>query len=85
MRKVFAIFACLILAACNHASAVSESKVTVMPATYALSSTATASAQTLSPNQERLTSSECAQNFDSTLSYLEYLMEQEQLKKNSAL
>ena len=87
MKFVLPVLLSLSLAACSTADVStsttrsSENVVTIMPAQYAMQ-TGTAG---LTPDQQRLTSSECAQNFDSTISYLEYLMEQEQLKKNAAL
>lgn len=70
------------LAACSHTSAQtstqSSSNVVVMPATYAVA------AKSSTPHQP-LVSSECAKGFDSTISYLEYLMEQRQAQAQSAL
>lgn len=87
MKLALPILLSLSLAACSTADVStsttksSENVVSVMPVQYAMQTGTTG----LSANQQRLTSSECAKNFDSTISYLEYLMEQEQQKKNSAL
>jgi hypothetical protein len=87
MKFILPVLLSLSLTACSTADVgtsttrSSEQVVTVMPAQYAMQTATTG----LNPNQQRLTSSNCAKNFDSTISYLEYLMEQEQLKKQSAL
>lgn len=69
------------LAACSHTSdrtSTQSSNVTVMPGTYAVA------AKSSTPHTP-LVSSECAKGFDSTISYLEYLMEQRQAQAQSAL
>ena len=96
MKFVLPILLSLSLAACSTADVSTsthrsvENVVTVMPAQYAMQTTTTRTvskytAEGLNPNQQRLTSSDCAKNFDSTISYLEYLMEEHQKKKQSTL
>ena len=95
MKFVLPVLLSLSLAACSAADVStsttksSENVVTVMPAQYAMqtATTRTVSQATptdgMNPNQQRLTSSECAKNFDSTISYLEYLMEEHQKQKSA--
>lgn len=93
MKFVLPVLLSLSLVACSTADVStsttksSDNVVTVMPAQYAMQ-TATVrtvsqatNADGMNPNQQRLTSSECAKNFDSTISYLEYLMKEHQKKK----
>lgn len=97
MKFVLPVLLSLSLAACSTADVStsttksSENVVSVMPAQYAMQTTTvrTVSQATptdgLNPDQQRLTSSECAKGFDSTISYLEYLMQEHQKQKQSAL
>jgi hypothetical protein len=92
MKFVLPVLLALSLAACSTADVrtstvrTSEQTVTVMQDAYAMKTTTAvpATAATLSPNQQRLTSSDCAKNFDDTISYLEYLMQQKQLQQQQA-
>lgn len=89
MKFVLPALLSLSLAACSTADVststtrTSEQNVTVMPGAYAMQTTTVvpATAATMAPNQQRLTSSDCAKNFDDTISYLEYLMQQKQLQQ----
>jgi hypothetical protein len=92
MKFVLPVLLALSLAACSTADVrtstvrTSEQTVTVIQDAYAMKTTTAvpATAATLSPNQQRLTSSDCAKNFDDTISYLEYLMQQKQLQQQQA-
>lgn len=93
MKFVLPVLLALSLAACSTAHVrtstvrTSEQTVTVIQDAYAMKTTGTvypATAETLSPSQQRLTSSDCAKNFDDTISYLEYLMQQKQLQQQQS-
>lgn len=89
MKVVLSVLLSLSVAACSTADVhtsttrTSERNVTVMPGAYAMQTAAVvpATAAALSPGQQRLTSSDCARNFDDTISYLEYLMQQKQTQQ----
>ncbi|HEU4837906.1 MAG TPA: hypothetical protein VFS88_00675 [Micavibrio sp.] len=87
MKVVLSVLLSLSVAACSTADVhtsttrTSERSVTVMPGAYAMQ---TATAVTFAPNEQRLTLSDCARNFDDTISYLEHLMQQKQLQQQQA-
>jgi hypothetical protein len=91
MKVVFSVLLSLSVAACSTADVhtsttrTSERSVTVVPGAYAMQTAAVpATAAALSPGQQRLTSSDCARNFDDTISYLEYLVQQKQAQQQMA-